>query len=292
MQYFDSSHQSVGEGHSLLFSFFCHWIPFIFSFIFFIFSILTLSFPRLTFQNLSEKMAPSPLISNGSNEKIGAGSKKRVAIIGAGVSGILSIKACKEEEKFFEELVCYEKTSHPGGLWKYRDSDNGFESNNNEFESTNIPTVMESTVANSSKEMSAFSDFPPSPKTPNYMHHKVMLNYIHSYAQHFDCIKHIKFNHEIEEISRVSNKWKISLIDHSNSSTTHKNEFFDIVMICTGHHGRPFVPKFPGQNNFKGKSQTFSQSSLQEIFQKKTRCNFQSENFCFSRLDQLQHQLK
>ena len=231
-------------------------------------------------------MAPAPLISNGSNGKIGTGSnervaiigaKKRVAIIGAGVSGILSIKACKEEEKFFEELVCYEKTSHPGGLWKYRDLDNEF--NNNELESNNnIPTVMEGTVANSSKEMSAFSDFPPSPKTPNYMHHKVMLKYIQSYAQHFDCVKHIKFNHEIEEISRVSNKWKISLIDHSNSSTTLKNEFFDIVMICTGHHGRPFVPKFAGQNNFKGKSQTSSKASLQEIFHKKCR-NFQSENF-------------
>lgn len=213
-------------------------------------------------------MASVPLIRNGSDGKIGSDSKKRVAIIGAGVSGILSIKACKEEEKFFQELICYEKTSHPGGLWKYRDLENEF--NNNEFESNNIPTVMEGTVANSSKEMSAFSDFPPSPKTPNYMHHKVMLKYIQSYAQHFDCFKHIKFNHEVEEISRVGNKWKISLIDHSNSSTTLKNEFFDIVMICTGHHGRPFVPTFPGQNNFKGKSQTFRNRVFRKFSQKKT----------------------
>lgn len=44
----------------------------------------------------------------------------RVAIIGAGASGILAIKACKEEIEHFSEIVCFEKTEHAGGLWKYR----------------------------------------------------------------------------------------------------------------------------------------------------------------------------
>lgn len=178
--------------------------------------------------------------------------KKRVAIIGAGVSGILSIKACKEEEAFFDEIICFEKTSHCGGLWMFRDSsedtNNNLSGNNND-----ISTVMNGTIANSSKEMSAFSDFPPKPKAPNYMHHKVMLNYIQSYAEHFDCIKHIKFNQEIEEMSKMNGKWKLCLIDHSTSTSTRISEFFDCVMICTGHHGRPFEPKFVGQHKFKGK---------------------------------------
>lgn len=196
-------------------------------------------------------MALTPDSFDGINGDIQIGSGKRIAIIGAGVSGILSIKACKEEDKFFAEIICYEKTSHVGGLWRYRELPNEFNNNQNKS-NEDVPTVMEGTIANSSKEMSAFSDFPPDPKTPNYMHHKVMLKYIESYALHFDCIKHIKFNHEVEEISQINGKWKICFIDHTKTST-HKSEFFDMVMICTGHHGRPFEPNIIGQHSFKGK---------------------------------------
>jgi cation diffusion facilitator CzcD-associated flavoprotein CzcO len=55
------------------------------------------------------------LEQNASNEN----SIKRVAIIGGGVSGILAIKACKEEN-IFDEIVCFEKTSQSAGLWRYR----------------------------------------------------------------------------------------------------------------------------------------------------------------------------
>ena len=185
------------------------------------------------------------------------GSKKRVAIIGAGVSGILSIKACKEEEDFFEEIVCYEKTTHSGGLWRFRDSSDFINNNNGPVNKVKTVTVMESTVANSSKEMSAFSDFPPDPKTPNYMHHKVMLQYIESYAKNFDCLKHIRYNHEILEISQAKGSpgYQITVRDHSNSSAGSKEKslYYDYVMVCTGHHGRPYFPQFPGKDLFKGK---------------------------------------
>lgn len=195
-------------------------------------------------------MVPAPLLNNGTNGTLHTG-KKRMAIIGAGVSGILSIKACKEEEQFFDEIICYEKTSHCGGLWMFRDAPEDI-NNNNLGKNNDIPTVMNGTIANSSKEMSAFSDFPPDPKAANYMHHKVMLNYIRSYAEHFDCLKHIKFNQEIIEINQMNGKWKICFIDHSALPATTRSQFFDNVMICTGHHGRPFEPKFLGQHKFKG----------------------------------------
>ena len=44
--------------------------------------------------------------------------RKRVCIIGAGVSGLPSIKSCLEEGHL---PVCYEKTNDMGGLWNYRD---------------------------------------------------------------------------------------------------------------------------------------------------------------------------
>ena len=178
--------------------------------------------------------------------------KKRVAIIGSGVSGILAIKACKEEEDIFSEIICFEKTSDAGGLWKYREFNDNNGNNNNDKNDKNceIVTVMKGTIANSSKEMSAFSDFPPTEDTPNFMHHKLMLRYIESYAETFDCLKHIQFGQEVLQVSRSNAKWKILLRDHSQRE---RSEFFDAVFICTGHHGRPYIPSFPGLNKFQGK---------------------------------------
>lgn len=58
---------------------------------------------------------------NNSNSLNSSSKKYRVAIIGAGVSGILAIKSCKEEENtFFDQIICYEKTSSCAGLWRFR----------------------------------------------------------------------------------------------------------------------------------------------------------------------------
>lgn len=43
-------------------------------------------------------------------------TKKRIAVIGAGVSGLSSIKCCLEEGL---EPVCFERTGDIGGLWRF-----------------------------------------------------------------------------------------------------------------------------------------------------------------------------
>ena len=42
----------------------------------------------------------------------------KVAIIGAGASGLTAIKCCLDEGL---EPVCYERTDEIGGLWNYKD---------------------------------------------------------------------------------------------------------------------------------------------------------------------------
>ncbi|KAK2084138.1 Cyclopentanone 1,2-monooxygenase (CPMO) [Saguinus oedipus] len=45
-------------------------------------------------------------------------TKKRIAVIGGGVSGLSSIKCCLEEGL---EPVCFERTDDIGGLWRFQD---------------------------------------------------------------------------------------------------------------------------------------------------------------------------
>lgn len=87
---------------------------------------------------------------------------KKICVIGAGASGINAIKLCREEGF---DVVCYEQSDFVGGLWKYRDDD-----------VDGLASVMRSTIINSSKEMSAYSDFPPPKEFANYMHNTSMVS--------------------------------------------------------------------------------------------------------------------
>lgn len=41
----------------------------------------------------------------------------KIAVIGAGVSGLVSIKICREYDF---DVVCFEKSHDIGGLWRYK----------------------------------------------------------------------------------------------------------------------------------------------------------------------------
>uniref|UniRef100_A0A0K0FPJ5 Flavin-containing monooxygenase n=1 Tax=Strongyloides venezuelensis TaxID=75913 RepID=A0A0K0FPJ5_STRVS len=166
-------------------------------------------------------------------------SKTRVCIIGAGVSGLPSIKSCLEEGF---TVICYEKSDDIGGLWNYRHNSPPEEG-----------MVMKSTIVNTSKEIMAYSDYPPPEEYPNFMHNKLVQEYLINYAKEFDLLKYIKFNIAVNkvELNPTGNNehktWKLTL---SNGEI----ELFDKIMLCTGHHSKPQYPlNVKGLNKFNGK---------------------------------------
>lgn len=50
-----------------------------------------------------------------------------------------------------------------------------------------------SVISNTSKEMSCFSDFPFPEGFPSYLPHGLVLEYFRMYAQHFNLLRHIRF---------------------------------------------------------------------------------------------------
>ncbi|XGW28480.1 hypothetical protein V3C99_008333 [Haemonchus contortus] len=167
--------------------------------------------------------------------------KKRVAIVGAGASGLPSIRHAL---LYDVDVTCFEASSHVGGLWRYTE------------EETEYSCVMKTTVINTSKEMTAYSDFPPEPTVANFMHNTEMHRYLVSYADHFSLKKYIKFNHKVLNIER-SNDYEMSgqwIVTYEDQSGTKKSDVFDAVLLCCGHHALPRVPTpWPGQNTFKGR---------------------------------------
>ncbi|XP_055930604.1 flavin-containing monooxygenase 5-like isoform X2 [Argiope bruennichi] len=166
---------------------------------------------------------------------------KRIAIIGAGPSGLTAIKSCKEEGFI---PVCYERNGVPGGLWRYHDED-----------IHGVASVMRTTIINTSKEMSAFSDFPPPKEFPNFMHNSKMLEYFMLYAETFNLLRHIRYHLEVIKVEpskeyETNGRWTVTV--KSTQTEAISREEFDGIMVCIGHHVYPNIPTFPGQHKFKG----------------------------------------
>ncbi|NXR11823.1 FMO4 monooxygenase, partial [Semnornis frantzii] len=167
---------------------------------------------------------------------------RHVAVIGAGVGGLVSIKCCLDEGL---EPTCFERSEDIGGVWHYMDS----------TDSRRV-SVYQSVITNTSKEMSCFSDFPYPEDFPNYLHHSLVLEYFRMYAQHFDLLQHIRFKTTVLSVRKhpdfaTSGQWEVV----TEIDGVQELHIFDAVMVCTGHYQEPYFPlaSFPGINSrFKG----------------------------------------
>lgn len=83
---------------------------------------------------------------------------------------LLSVQQVAQEEDL--NIVCYERTDFIGGLWKYHDEDD-----------PRLASVTRSTIINSSKEMSSYTDYPPPAHFANYMHNSLMVSFSLSLSQ-------------------------------------------------------------------------------------------------------------
>ncbi|KAI4579742.1 hypothetical protein MJT46_001110 [Ovis ammon polii x Ovis aries] len=168
-------------------------------------------------------------------------AKKRIAVIGAGVSGLTSIKCCLEEGL---EPLCFERSHDIGGLWRFQ-----------EEPEEGRASIYKSVIINTSKEMMCFSDYPIPDHYPNFMHNSQVLEYFRMYAKEFDLLKYIRFKTTVCSVKKqpdfpTSGQWEVV----TESEGKKEVYVFDGVMVCTGHHTYAHLPleSFPGIEKFKG----------------------------------------
>jgi dimethylaniline monooxygenase (N-oxide forming) len=147
-----------------------------------------------------------------------------VCVIGGGVSGIAAAKALREQNLSHH---VFEKGSEPGGLWRYR-NDNG------------LSGIYDSLRLNTSKTLTAFSDFPMPVEYPDYPDHRQFVRYLDSVIERFGLRPSFRFRTEVARIAPAEGGWRVELADGSASR-------YDAVVVASGHHWKPRRPRFEGR---------------------------------------------
>jgi dimethylaniline monooxygenase (N-oxide forming) len=155
---------------------------------------------------------------------------EKVAIIGAGASGITAAKILHERGIPFD---CFEMGSGIGGVWRYQND-------------TGLSAAYRSLHINTSKQRMNYSDFPFPDDFPAYPHHSQILQYFEHYVDHFGFREKISFNSCVQHVEVLSD---------GSYELTVNNEArrYSAVMVCNGHHWDTRWPEPAFEGNFAGK---------------------------------------
>ena len=155
---------------------------------------------------------------------------KKVAVIGAGPSGITAIKNFIDEGF---DVTAFERCDGVGGNWRFNDP-------------SGHSSVFETTHIISSKYTSFYEDYPLPDDASDYPSHKELLSYFDGYAEHFDIKKNIKFGTEVLSCKQQPNgRWllKYKYLDGNDEIPLE----FDALVVCNGHHHVPRYPEYKGE---------------------------------------------
>jgi dimethylaniline monooxygenase (N-oxide forming) len=156
---------------------------------------------------------------------------RQVAVIGAGPSGLATVKELLEEG---HEPTCFEQAEGLSGVFRF-DERRG--------------VVWETCRLTSSGLLTAFSDFPVSPDRAGHMAVGEYVDYLARYCQAFGVGRHLRFGAMVDSVTRgPSGDWTVRATDARGT----REERFDAVAVCSGLHQHPHWPRFPGQESFTG----------------------------------------
>ena len=179
----------------------------------------------------------------------------RVAIIGAGPSGLAQLRAfasAKRAGAEIPELVAYEKQSDWGGLWNYTWR-TGLDQHGEPVHGSMYRYLW----SNGPKECLEFADytfdehfgFP----IASYPPRAVLWDYIKGRVEKSDVRRYIRFDTAVRDVSYSQQTGKFTIIAHDlEANHTHRDEF-DYVVVATGHFSTPNAPYFEGFESFLGR---------------------------------------
>ncbi len=179
--------------------------------------------------------------------------KKRVAVIGAGPSGLAQLRAfqsAKENGEDIPEIVCYEKQQDWGGLWRY-----SWRTGLDEHGEPVHNSMYRYLWSNGPKEGLEFADYTFDEHfgkpIASYPPRAVLFDYIEGRVKKAGVRDWIKFSTVARFVEKVGDKFRV-VTEHLPTGNETSEEF-DHVVVATGHFSTPNVPYFEGFETFNGR---------------------------------------
>ena len=180
---------------------------------------------------------------------------KRVAVIGAGPSGLAQLRAfqsAKSKGAEIPEVVCFEKQSNWGGLWNY-----SWRTGLDEYGEPVHGSMYRYLWSNGPKEGLEFADYSFEEHfgrpIASYPPRAVLFDYIEGRVKKAGVRDMIRFSTVVRSVTfdDSTKLFSVTVKDHVNDRLY--TETFDNVVVASGHFSTPNVPEFPGFDSFKGR---------------------------------------
>lgn len=179
----------------------------------------------------------------------------RVAIIGAGPSGLAQLRAFQSAQAKgaqIPEIICFEKQSDWGGLWNYTWR-TGMDENGEPVHCSMYRYLW----SNGPKECLEFADYTFDEHfgkpIASYPPRAVLWDYIKGRVEKAGVRQYIRFNSPVRHVVFDEQQKQFAVTVHDHNSDTVYSEVFDYVICASGHFSTPKVPHFEGFEHFGGR---------------------------------------
>jgi len=180
---------------------------------------------------------------------------KRVAVIGAGPSGLAQLRAFQsaaQKGAEIPEVVCFEKQSDWGGLWNYTWR-TGVDENGEPVHCSMYRYLW----TNGPKEGLEFADYSFEEhfgkQIASYPPRAVMVDYIEGRVNKAGVRDWIRFSSVIRWVEYDADAGDFTITVHDMVNDRVYKERFDHVICASGHFSSPNVPEYPGFDQFNGR---------------------------------------
>ncbi|WP_308918258.1 NAD(P)/FAD-dependent oxidoreductase [Jannaschia sp. LMIT008] len=182
-------------------------------------------------------------------------TKKRIAVLGAGPSGLAQLRAFQSaaaQGADVPDVVCYEKQADWGGLWNYT-----WRTGVDQYGEPVHGSMYRYLWSNGPKEGLEFADYtfeehfgkqiasyPPRAVLFDYIEGRVEKAGVRDWIRFETAVKHVEYDD-------AAGLFHVTVRDLPSGAQT--TEAFDHVICATGHFSTPNVPQFDGFESFPGR---------------------------------------
>src|SRR3972149_1375074 len=180
---------------------------------------------------------------------------QRVAIIGAGPSGLAQLRAFQSaaaKGAKVPEVVCFERQEDWGGIWNYT-----WRTGTDELGEPVHCSMYRYLWSNGPKECLEFADYPFEEHfgrpIASYPPREVLWNYIKGRVEKAGVRDKCRFRTPVRLVEYSEKTGKFPVTAHDLLKDHVYSEVFDYVVVASGHFSTPNVPYFKGFDTFGGR---------------------------------------